>query len=466
MKQNFWNIRIPTLLGLFVLFLGVSLTTFLVNKQTILQTNASSLEQPQNVRITNVTDTSFFVTYSTVDKVSGTLNYGKSNSLGQSIFDERSQGKLSNYHVHSFAVNNLTPLTKYYFTIISGQNTYYNNNKPFEVTTGPLINNPTKNSDVIKGKIILPNNAPPSEAIIYITSDGSQVFSTLAKSDGTYSMPLNQIRTADFSSYYDLNQDSIIKMLIYGDLLTSSVTFSKTQINSVPSITLSKNYNLLTQNSSNLNPSLDSQGFPSLVSSTSGTPQKIQILTPKKDQGLTDSQPLFKGTAKPGENVQIVIHSSQAIQTQVTTDKNGNWSYTPQEPLTPGTHTITITTKDISGILKTITQSFVVYASGTQIQNANGSPTPTPTPTLIAKTTSPTPTPVIILTPTPDIVITSTPFPTPTEILVQAPVSTTSGILLPPTGNPSIIVFGAFGIAVSLIGGFFFLLSHKNKFKL
>nr|MBI5455636.1 fibronectin type III domain-containing protein [Candidatus Levybacteria bacterium] len=464
MKRSFWDKRIPTLLGLLILILGVGTTTFLTNNKTLLRTNAVSSEQPQNVRITNVTDTSFSVSYSTNEKISGSVSYGENNSLGKSAFDERSLGseKLTHYQVHSITVNNLLPATKYYFAIISGQNTYYNNGKPFEIATGISIPESPTESDTIKGKILLPTGSSPSEAIIYVTSDNSQVLSALTKTDGSYEIPLKITRTGNLSSYYNFNQNSVIKMLAYGDLLTSNITLSKTQINPVPLITLSKDYNFLIKASSIASASADLQDFPSLESTSSATQtKKIQILTPTKNQGLTDTQPLFKGTAKPGENVQIVIHSDQTIQTKVVTDKNGNWSYKPSEPLTPGTHTITITTRDISGILKTITQSFVVYASGTQIQNATGSPTPTPSPKPTA-TLTPTPTVKATPTPTPTILSSLITTPIPTEALSPTPYATYSGQILPPTGNPSMIILGVVGIILSLMGGLLFLLARRT----
>ena len=455
MKQSFWDKKIPTLLGLFVLVLGVLVTTFLTNKETLLQTNALSTKQPQNVRITNVTDTSFSVSYYTLDKISGLLNYGKDISQDQSAFDERG-GKLTNYRIHSFTVNNLMPLTKYYFTIISGQDTYYNNNKSFEIVTGPSISGFLENSETLKGKIFLPDGNPPLEGLVYVTLDNSQVISVLVKSNGSYEIPLKLIRVNDLSSHYNFSQNSVIKMLIYGDLLTSSVLLSKTQANNVPPITLSKDYNFLIKNSPNASVSASLQSFPSFESTSSASKEKkVEILAPKKDQGFADDQPLFKGTAKPGEDVQIVIHSDQNLQASVTTDKNGNWNYRPSESLTPGTHTITITTRDISGLLKIITQSFVVYASGTQIANAAGSPTPTPRP---SATPTPTPTPLIVayITPTLSPTITST------EILTPTPISTYSGELLPPAGNPFIIIFGIAGFAVSLFGSLLFFLSRKK----
>lgn len=448
MSKSFWDKKIPTLFGLLILVLGVGITTFLTNSKTLLQTNALSTNQPQNVRITNVTDTSFSVSYYTLDKISGLIKYGENISLDKSAFDQRDGGKLNNHLIHSFTVNNLTPSTKYYFTIISGKDTYYNNDKPFEIVTGTSIPNFLGNSEILKGKVLLPNGNPPSEALVYVTLDNSQVVSVLTKSDGSYEVPFSIIRTNDLLAYYNLSQNTTIKMLVLGDLLTSNVVLSKPQSSTVPLITLSKNYNFLIKNYSSESTSTSLQSFPSFESTSSAQVKKVEIQTPKKDQTFTDDKPLFKGTASPNENVEIVIHSDQALQAQTVADKNGNWSYRPSESLAPGTHTITITTRDISGILRTIRQSFVVYASGTQIPNAAGSPTPTPTPVLLAQ---------ISVSPTP------TPTSPPAQILSITPVSTYSGELLPPAGNPSIMIFGIIGIIVSLIGSLLFFLFRQNN---
>src|SRR5581483_8558856 len=87
----------------------------------------------------------------------------------------------------------------------------------------------------------------------------------------------------------------------------------------------------------------------------------------------------------------------------------GVWTFRPSTQLSPGNHTITITTKDASGVIRTITQQFVVFASGTQVSvsappSASITPsiTPSPPPTALpTKTTTPTPT---TITPTPTTV--------------------------------------------------------------
>lgn len=453
MRNNIWNKRIPTLLGIFILTFGLGLTTLLTSIETLFQIRASSNQQPQNVRITNVSDTSFTVSYTTTDKSLGSINYGANQNLGSSALDTRDAqtGDIKNYKVHNINVTNLTPSTTYYFTIISGQNTYLNSNQPFQVTTGIKLDTNLDETRKIKGSVVLPSGGVPTEGIIYITSETSEVYSSLIKQDGTYEIPLNQIRDNTLTSYFPFKDTSIIKMLAYGDQLTSNVSFQVSQAQLVPTITLSKDYDFVSNTTLNKNvTSLET--FPSLESTSSAsTSKKPQILTPTKDQGFTDDQPLFKGTGLPQEKIQVIIHSDENIQTQVTTDKNGNWSYRPSENLSPGEHTITIIAKDASGILKTITQSFVVFASGTQVANAAGSPTPTPT---VVPTSTPTPTPTI----TPSVI--NNFVSTPTSTLTPTPVSTTSAGILPPAGNPTIIAIGILGIVISLIGTLLFLLTR------
>jgi hypothetical protein len=468
MKKNFWDQRIPTLFGILLITLGVGITTFLVNQGVLFKSNASLTNQPQNVRITNIIDSAFTVSYETESRVIGSLNYGEDQKLGKSALDDRDQqtGSLTSYNIHNITVRNLSPQKKYFFSINSGQEAYINSNQPFEVTTGLNISESPPSQDPISGKILLSDGTTPKEAIVYVTADNSQVISTLAKPDGSYILPLNSLRTNDLSSYYTFSGNGNVKMLVFGDSLTSNVLLSLEQTRPIPTIILSKDYDFRQSQSPVAPVTGNLASFPSFTSTSSA----VQIITPRNNQTLTDQQPIFKGTSAPEQNVKIVIHSDQAIQTTVKADQNGNWSYRPPSNLSPGTHTITIQALDTSGILKTITQSFVVYASGQQI---NPPPSGTPTPT-------PSPSPTKIPTPTiPLVVITKTPVPTATAIptiaipsittipSVITPIQTQGGFIisptikpLPPTGNPSIMTAGIVGAVVTLVGGLLFLLTR------
>jgi hypothetical protein len=468
MRESFWNKKIPTIFGILVIIIGVGVTTFLANQSTLFKSNANLSDQPNNIRITNITDTSFTVSYSTDSQSPGSLNYGKDKNLGQSSLDDRDQqsGNLANYNLHNITVQRLTEQTQYFFTITSGQDNFSNNGQPFTVTTGPALSNPPAQQPMT-GKIVLPDGTSPSEALIYVTMDGAQVISTLVKSDGSYILPLNSLRTTDNSGYYTFPKNTGVKILVVGDSLSSNASLSFSQIASVPTITLSKNYDFTTGQSP-ISVPISLESFPSFESTASAaaTPQ---ILTPKENQSFTDQQPLFKGVGLPEQDVQIVIHSDTPIKATVTTDANGDWSYRPDAPIAPGNHTIAITTQNSAGILQTITQSFVVYAQGSQfVQSTTPIPTPsismTPTPT---QTPSPSPkaTPTATPTPitatptitTPTITVTPT-SPTQTQTKGGLVVTPTINALLPATGNPSIVTVGVIGTILTAVGGLLFLL--------
>lgn len=428
MKRGFWNKRIPTLFGLLIILAGTIITTYFANGNQLGQVNAVSSNQPQDVRITNITDNSFTVSYTTEAKTSGSINYGKDKNLGQNALDDRDQikGGFNQYIIHSITAKTLEPSTKYYFTITSGGQTYTTNGEFFEITTAPTISAETQTEDFIKGKVIDTSGNPPAEAIIYITSENLQVASLLVDANGEYNFPISALRTSDLSSIYNFSDVQVIKMLAVGEGTKSNVIVSYSGIENVPVITLSKDYDFVQEENKNATSTAvleNSLSFP--VSSSTNSAKTVKIISPSKDEGFSDQQPKFEGTANPNQSVQIIIHSDQQIQATVTTDSSGNWSYIPTTPLSPGNHTITVTTKNSAGILQTLTESFVVYAQEIS-----------PTPTI---------TPLITITPTS------------TEISTIS--ATTSGEL-PTTGNQSIIIAGIIGIIISLAGGLLYLLTR------
>lgn len=440
MKNSIWNKRIPTLIGLLVIVIGIGTTTFLVQRRVIFTGFAGPSNSPKNIRITNVSDTSFTVSFLTDAAVLGSINFDKDRNLGQTALDEREQkSSLTPHTVHSISVKNLTPNTSYYFSITSGQDTFLQNGAAFSITTGPNIASLSSLQKKVSGKVQLPDGDPPKEAIVYLTAGNSQAISTLTKEDGSYEIPLNLLRVSDLSSYVTLKENSIIKMLIVSADLSSNIELSNSSTE-VPTIILSYDYDF-TLVSPPATPSSSTvfSALPVLAKTTSKSPE---ILIPKKDQGFSDQQPKFEGVALPNSTVSITIRSTENIQAQVETDGFGNWSYRPDTPLSPGTHTISITTRDALGILRTIIQSFVVYASGTQVAQ---SATPSATPAF-----SPSPTQTPTATPTPTIM--------PTEPPVSSATPTPT---LPAPGDPNIVNFGIIGLAITVTGVFLFLLAQS-----
>ena len=441
MRYSFWNKRIPTILGLVILTVGIGITTFLAGKNTDLRSIAGPSETPADIRITNISDTSFTISYTTTDTVLGSVSYGRDSNFGEIALDERDQEKNipTPHKVHSITVKNLTPSTTYYFSVKSGANSFLQNNSPFTITTGGLIQE-TPQEKSVNGKVILPDGSTPKEAIVYLTSDETQTLSSLIKEDGSYSISLNKLRKKDLLSYFLAQENTIYNLLVVGNNLSSSAKLSNLESENLPTITLSNDYDF-TQDANPI--TTQPSSFSSLpIQIYAPSTNKPEIIIPKRGQGFVDSQPRFSGTAVPNTTVDIVIHSNEEIRAQVTVSSNGNWVYRPPTPLSPGEHTISITTRDAFGILKTITQSFVVFASGEQVtQSATPSATPiitqpfTPTPTLEPIiTTIPTVSPLISITPT------------------IPPIT--------PPGNSTAMTIGALGLLTTIIGIFLFLLTR------
>jgi len=125
MRSKLLNRRIPTILGIIFILLGILLTTPIIKNQTMFKSSAINSQEPQNVRMTNISDQSFTVTYQTKLPSTGSISYGSDKKLGESGLEDadKQTGSFSPKKIHSISVNKLTPTTKYYLTIISGSNT-------------------------------------------------------------------------------------------------------------------------------------------------------------------------------------------------------------------------------------------------------------------------------------------------------------------------------------------------------
>ena len=437
MRKSFWDRKIPTLIGLLIIIIGTIVTTFLVRGGSLLQIKAGPGQDPKNVQITNVSDTSFTVSYTTDDQVIGTINYGSDASvLDNVVLDDRDQlsQSVNKYKIHSITVKNLNPDTSYYFSITSGDKKYLNNDAPYSSKTAKTINKDPSSQIPLSGKVVLPDGSSPPEGLAYVNIDGAEKLSTYLKNDGTYTLPLNNLRNMSLDDYFSIEANTIIGIEVYAQNLFSSVSVSPGEISPVPLITLSNTYDFSNspESTESGTKSNEEGNFPTF--GTISKNDEPKIVTPTSGEKFTDPQPTFEGKAVPSERVDITIHSDENITTQVTADARGNWSYTPTKNLSPGDHSITITAKNTNGVLKTITQKFTVFAAGSEI-----SPTPT---TSLTPSPSPTPTPSAVPTPTSEI----TPVPT-----------------LPPTGNSSVIIATVVVIAAAFAGIILFFLTRGQS---
>lgn len=79
MNKFLWKTKINTIIIFFIITIGVTTTILLIKDKSILIGRANPSNMPDKVRITNVSDSSFTVSYITSTMTFGTLSYGINN---------------------------------------------------------------------------------------------------------------------------------------------------------------------------------------------------------------------------------------------------------------------------------------------------------------------------------------------------------------------------------------------------
>lgn len=394
--------RIPTILGILFLVGGLGVGIFIVGQGTGgFLPKASPETTPRNIKITNISDNAFTVSFITDVASPGYVKYGtEANSLNNQTSDDRDQlsGSVGQFTTHHITVRSLSPSTAYYFAIgTASREIYTDNGKPYQVTTAPRIGGAPE-ALTVYGSVVTRASTPASDSIVYISVPGSSPLSTLVKSSGSWAVPLSTARTTNLSSYAALTDDTVIDILVQGKDAASNATAKATVANAqpVPTITLGQNSDFTTGSTSDqtatssattdsrfsadqLNPATEASG---------STTQSLGITFSNPSQEgeeINTVRPALQGKAPAKTVVTIEVHSDPVYKGTVTTDANGNWSFTPSGDLAPGDHSITVSYQDANGQLITETRTFKVLAQGVSTNPAfTSTPSASPKPTPIA----------------------------------------------------------------------------------
>lgn len=436
MKTPLLEKRIPTLIGILLVVIAVFATTFLTQYGRSLLSRAGPSETPKNVKISNVSDVAFTVTWETEGPVVGGIKIGENDANSKTFLDDRNAltNGASSFKVHVSTATSLSPKTKYVFSIISGQNIYDNGGSPFSVITADKLSSENRKDDQVAGTVVFPDGKQAAGGIVLLNITNGQLLSTVVKDSGDYVFPLNKLRSIDLSAYYTPTEQENMELTVFGiDGTMAKARTSFANRARVPSITLGNDYDFTTTAFATPTP------LAALSSSfTAPTPQQAKdptLLSPKKNEVFTDQKPVFKGSAAGGATVKITIQSDP-INDTVVAGPDGSWTYQPKTPLPPGTHTITVQAPDQNGIIRILTQTFIIQPLGSQVaEAATVSATPvvtlSPTPLAVA--------PTIIATPIVGPLLSATPVP---------PVAP-----LPKSGMEGpVIFFGGAGTLLFLLG--------------
>jgi len=424
--------KIPTLIVVAVLIIGIVVGVFLVRNRQIFKLGASGEAAPKDVRVTNVTDSSLTVSWTTDKESSGAVNFGESaSSLTENSLSEI-EGKST---VHSTVLTGLDKETEYFFKIISNGQPFDNNGITWQSKTGPVIDSPKENI-VISGKINDADANPVQNVLVYVSIGGGTQLSALTSSDGNWVIPISTSRVLDLTSNVIIDQkNSLAEISVQaGEKGTASAQIYPISAKPAPAIVLGQVHDFR-----NLPPSKEGGvpganiQIPKTATEESGFNVAPKVATPAATQVTIDSVesgeivstaiPEFFGGGPPSTVITVKVESDPVVD-QVTVNTRGEWRWSPPEGLSPGSHRITLSWRDAQGVLQTLTRTFIVQAADSPSFTATPSATPTPrttaTPTPKPSVTA-TLTPTLTLTPTPKV--TSTPSATPTKKPTATPSS-------------------------------------------
>lgn len=160
------------------------------------------------VRVSNVRDVYFTVSWVTEGHAHGEVHYGTTPALGQVAYDDRGTAYMG--WTHYVGLTGLLPSTLYYFDVVSDGAVDDNGGAHYQVTTGPTLAPPT--SDAVWGLVHQEDGTTPATgAIVYLQvrdanglgSPGqSAVLSALVSEAGYWFANLANARTADLGAYF------------------------------------------------------------------------------------------------------------------------------------------------------------------------------------------------------------------------------------------------------------------------
>ncbi len=410
--------NIPTLLGIVILVAGTFAGVFFLGMKQVFKIGADTSVQPSDIRVSNVADNTVTISWTTDKPSTNFLMWGESAGSTSRIDKETEDDQ--KFSTHSITLSGLKPNTRYFYKINSGGETFDNKGIPWEFTTGDQLPI-NSSSSLVSGSVITPAGQPVARAIVYLTVNG-YLFSTVTSDAGNFVFQLAYARDQDLSNYQEIDDSQTLLQIsvVAGLEGNASAQIFPQSARPVPPIILGQVYDLRNLGPSSLsdNPSVNlnlpeninkESKFSIPVISGTPTPTSVILESLKEGEIITSDKPAFFGRGPKGESITITVQSDPITETiQIAND--GTWSWSPPTNLQSGTHTITVSWVDGTGITRNIVRSFVVQAGEAPSFEATPSQTLNPSPSA-EPTTVPSSTPTPTSTPIPTVAATPVPVP-------------------------------------------------------
>ena len=434
--------KIPTIIGLVIILIGLGVSIFLVKRSQSLFLKAKTGFTPNQVKTSNITSNSFVISWFTAKPTVGFVKAGQgAAALGLEVRDERDLelDKKHAYFSHYVSLTNLEPSTTYHFEIHSNSEKFTDDGKPYRVTTGPATNKPQPQSDLAYGLILDTNGRPAEDTIVYLNLANSSLQSSLVSSSGNWAIPLNLVLTDDFSDFISYDPEaSALEIFVQGKDQTASAISTTSKDSPVPPITMGENFDFrqIAKTEAEEKESLPS-GFSLDDPLIATSAFFLSITNPEAGEAVSTERPEFLGKGPTGEEITIKVESP-LLTGKITPNEWGDWNWSPSEKLPAGEHKITISYTDDQGKIHEIFHHFTVLAADdsdlpafTATPSAEPTTEPSPEPT-----TEPSPEPSS--TPEPTTAAAPTETPTPTAELSPSPTGPTpTGAITTPILSPT-----------------------------
>ncbi|EKE06362.1 MAG: hypothetical protein ACD_19C00016G0035 [uncultured bacterium] len=375
------NAKLPTILGIIILVIGLITGIYLINSKQIFKLSANIEAIPKDVRFSNITNNSLTVSWSTDIESQGFIKWGNSeNSLNKVSLDENSNsGNSQKSYVHSANIIGTIENSNVFVKINSETKDYDNNGIPWQ---SKMIAKKISQKDslIASGKVILNDGISPAKALVYLSINGV-ILSGITSDEGNFIIPISTyIENVSDSTAIDVTINAGVKRT------SQAIIYSKA-IRTIPTMVIGKTYDFrsLTQVDDSTAPK-SSISIPTSIELSSRfeitknenvvTTNSVTIDSINDNEIINTTNPEFFGKGPKNTDVQIEVQS-ELQQAAVTTDSKGVWNWSPPNNLEPGEHKVIIKWRDANGILRTITRNFIVQASEGPAFESTPSATPT-----------------------------------------------------------------------------------------
>lgn len=239
MLKTISKFKIPTILGLGLILAGITAGVFLILKEQVFFTQASPNLVPQNVIVSNITESEVTVSWQTSQPTISFITFNTKGSSEQNALDDKDNLKPAAHSQHYTTIKNLQSETDYLFKIVYGKSTTetqeFKTGRPasFQNGFGP-----------VRGTIF-DGEKPLDDGIVYLSISNAITQSSKLTNLGNFLIPISYMLRSDLSDTFQPNEETVGKLTVISDKGSASALFKiKAEGTELPPIKLGQNIDL------------------------------------------------------------------------------------------------------------------------------------------------------------------------------------------------------------------------------